>query len=455
MKKSTLLLFFFLFAYFGIAQAAIFNTIVGSTNYAMFVPDGIKSVRGIIYNSPGSNGTSIAYASNTTYMDMANLYSYAVLCHDNGGSDTLSGGGMINAIQAFSIQSNLPSLVTAPMYVEGFSAGAGNSWWLAVNFPERIIGYNINKGSSSSHTNLTATGLLVPGMNCRGTIESASQMEGQEILYSNNRCKLGALLAFAIEQGSKHATGETFKQLSNQYLWQLEKIRNPNGALPLMPVNEQDGWLADTSSRATPMMKIYPYALYPGDKKTASWLLNKDMAYTFAAFCTFNKKLTIAFKSKPRTEGSKVEVNVTFGDLDITTIDSVVFYDYSQRLAMQIKPATTVMLASASVKAGVHSFLAIAYIGTTGYISEAIPDVVIPVIQPTALNEVHRDFDVYVKNGKLILPKVEQGTLVNIYSAAGLRVLSTLFNNTEVRIGKLPKGIYVACVGNKTAKFSL
>lgn len=346
----------------GSQQGKILTTTINGRQFDLFVPKGLSAVRGIFINGPGMHSSTLKYATSDLWQAQATLYGYTLMVWNNG--DKVYNGDVLKAIEFFSTHPGLSSMMSAPIVAYGFSAGGGTAWFHVRTIAERIITYTINKGSSSSE-NLANDSLLVPGLNIRGTLEGEDKMANQDRLFSENR-SLGALLGFAVEEGAKHVTGHAFSELSIPYLWQMERLRNPAGTLPLVSFEEKTGWLADPETRTSSMMKIYSYDEYPEgkDKRKACWLPNKDIAYTFSAFGSSVRKLTLSDLKKNKSvinEGEKLSFQVKFeaGQTPENFV-RMEFYDYAQKI-VELTPSSSMELTTPNLTIGVHSFLVIAY----------------------------------------------------------------------------------------------
>ena len=340
----------------------ILTTKLNGREFHLFVPKGLTAVRGIIINGPGMRSTTLKYAASPTWQAQARLYHYVLMVWDHG--DKIYNGDVLKAIETLSANPGLSAMKTAPIVAYGFSAGGGTAWFHARTMPERIVTYTINKGSSSKEI-LPDAAWGIPGLNARGTQEVDEMMANQDQLFARNRSS-GALLGFLVEEGAKHVTGDVFNDLSIPYLWQIEKLRNPAGAVPLVPMDESSGWLADPETRTSAMMKIYAYSNYPAgkDKRKACWLPNQNMAYTFSAMGTSARKLSLSGSRGNRSvasEGEKESYQVTFeGGASAEDFKRIEFYDYAQKIG-ELESGARLLFTSPPLAVGVHSFLAIAY----------------------------------------------------------------------------------------------
>jgi hypothetical protein len=80
------------------------------------------------------------------------------------------------------------------------------------------------------------------------------------------------------------------------------RLRYPANQVPtatsgvtLLNVNPTSGWLADQSTWKSGLTKINSYNDYPGNKQTAGWLLDDNVAYEYRAFSTYNHEVNLSF----------------------------------------------------------------------------------------------------------------------------------------------------------------
>ena len=97
------------------------------------------------------------------------------------------------------------------------------------------------------------------------------------------------------------------------------RLRYPANQLPtatsgvsLLPVNESDGWLADQSTWKSGLTQIASYNQYPGNKQTAGWLLNDNVAYLYRAFSSYDHDVRLDF-AQPLQFPSPFQLEVNVG----------------------------------------------------------------------------------------------------------------------------------------------
>ncbi len=350
----------------------IYSTEIHGRTYALLVPKGIAAVRGLIFYGPGVNGDSRSALGDAGYVAKSRILGYPVLTYDHGAGVVPAEANA--AISNLAAQCGLAMDATTPVYAQGFSNGGGNAWAWPKSSPGRTLAYFVNKGVSAAGP-LPEAALGIPGLNVFGDEESAARQAGQQRLFSNQRAR-GALLALVIEPGAGHGEYAEYVRLGDPFLWLLHSARNPDGKTPLVPVAEAAGWLADPDTRHEPMMRVYAYADYPPDKdkRQANWLYNRDLAYTYAAFCTFDKKVTLDARPAqmlyrdsdfrhmdlPATlnrAGDRVEFQVGV-EPAVGELGGIEFYEYSRKLG-DLPPSGSRTFAVERMTPGIHNYLAL------------------------------------------------------------------------------------------------
>ena len=111
------------------------------------------------------------------------------------------------------------------------------------------------------------------------------------------------------------------------------------------------------------MLKVYAATDCPAglDKNKAAWLLNKNAAYSFAAYATQNKKIKLTGKSKSVVElGSAVTYTTTLDPALIINLQGIEYYDYANKIA-ENPPGNYTFTYKFSTP-GLHNLIAIAVV---------------------------------------------------------------------------------------------
>ena len=180
------------------------------------------------------------------YVTKSHIFGYPIITYDKGS-------GVVprdcnTAISNIARQCGLAMDTSTPIYAQGFSNGGGNTWSWPKSSPDRVISYFVNKGQTASGI-LPDAALGIPGINVHGDQESPRQMTAQERLFTNNRATRGRGWRWSLRKGRITESTMEYVRLGDPYLWLLKDVRNAAGKLPLSPVAESSGWLADPDTR--------------------------------------------------------------------------------------------------------------------------------------------------------------------------------------------------------------
>jgi hypothetical protein len=153
------------------------------------------------------------------------------------------------------------------------------------------------------------------------------------------------------------------------------RLRYPSGELPsatagvsLHALNEEDGWLADQSTWMSGLVNVASYDEYVGDKSTAGWLLNENMAQLYRAFATYDKPVSIQFPSSHLLLGESLgaevplTVNVRVNTSGMADWTKVELFDYAQKIGDVLAggtPASTAIVPATLSAGGVHTLTAL------------------------------------------------------------------------------------------------
>jgi hypothetical protein len=175
------------------------------------------------------------------------------------------------------------------------------------------------------------------------------------------------------EENTAHARADD--ELVLPFMAEAIRLRYPSGELPtatagvsLRELEEEDGWLADQSTWMSGLVKTAAYAEYVGDKSTAGWLLNENIAQLYRAFATYDKPVSIQFPSSPLLLGESLSADLpvtldvrvnTSGIVDWTKVE---LFDYSQKIGGVLaggEPASTAIVPTTLSEGHVHALTAL------------------------------------------------------------------------------------------------
>lgn len=287
-------------------RAAIYEVPVGdyNANHAllrMYVPASLKVVRGIYFWGNGGVGDSRSKATDPEMVALADMLGFAVvgtsglaLAYTNGVGDAAE---VEAALASIANASGHPEIARAPLLPIGHSNGGITSYDLNAALPERVLATELSKaGNVVPLPSLAA--LRTPAILIAGEVDTPNRIADIRARFFDNRPR-GALWAWAEEEGVDH-TQLNGPEIAWPFAEMMARARYPagaspvNGPVPLLALNEADGWLTDPNSYKTGLADIAPYASYAKDKSTAGWLPNRRAAYIFRAFASYNKATTVA-----------------------------------------------------------------------------------------------------------------------------------------------------------------
>lgn len=325
----------------GVSRAAIYDYAVNDgSNRALRLnmPDDLPVVRGILSWGNGGVGDSRGQATSVELVPFARAHGFCVVA-TSGFDFTVPGtyDVYMTGLDHLAAMSGHPELNQVPWMPLGHSNGGIMSYLLAVNNPTRTLSFAISKAVEFANQRPPAATLAIPGLLVAGELDTSIRVTGINSLYDGNRPR-GGLWAWAEEQGVGHEDGEE-DDLERPIAEDVLGLRYPESQdakdRSLRPVDESSGWLVDTASYKDGWARIYPYADYPGDRRSAGWLPTKRSAYIFRAFASYNKATTevaLISPTNPRvTElGAPIGYQMSAPPGNWTTIE---FYEGSTLLA--------------------------------------------------------------------------------------------------------------------------
>lgn len=293
-------------------QAVYSHPFTGSpitNDYRLWIPSTEPVVRGVIFIGPGGGGDARYMVNDPVAQEAARAIGFALIGYtsNDGGSMNLGFPDKVKpAVQAVldaaAEASGRPEITNAPLCITGLSAGAFQSGYLAMDWPERTISFVSQRGIS--FMNLSAATKKVPGLMIAGSTDghpgtSPYVMQNYFLSWRNQ----GAQVAFALDWGVSHTMrGNQGWEVAFAWFVEVVNLRYPRPLVPsteagagwptLINLDDDSGWLADrteysastTPSVTSPFTTIAPYADYTGTLTNASWLPNETCARLYRAF---------------------------------------------------------------------------------------------------------------------------------------------------------------------------
>jgi hypothetical protein len=265
-----------------------------------WVPPGLQTVKGIVVWGNGAGADERAAAQAPWIQQFAQLHDFALIGTSMWSNFT---GGEISIwdqhIANLAAQSGHPELKNAPLAPIGFSNGGQMSYGFNALRPEKTIAFVTNKGCCYNNTLPSTAALNTPGILIAGELDTDVRLNSIHSLFDSNRAR-GALWSWVEQQGVAHAG--LAMELMIPFVDEAIRLRYPANQVPtattgvtLLNVNPTSGWLTDQSTWKSGLTKINSSSDYPGNKQTAGWLLNDNVAYEYRAFSTYNHEVNLSF----------------------------------------------------------------------------------------------------------------------------------------------------------------
>ena len=341
----------------------------GVKSTRMWVPDGLRVVRGVVLFGNGAGGDDRALANKPRNQAFAEMHGFVVIATAQFGRlEPSEVSTWESHLQALADKSGHPELVHAPWVAMGHSNGGQMAWsWNAV-YPEKTIGYVANKGGYYSYTALSEAAMGNPGILVAGETDEDYRLTAVRLLYTANRPR-GALVCWVEEENIGHQWGDTM-DLFLPFMAEAIRLRYPADQAPtattgveLLPLSETAGWLVDQTTYKTGSTYIAPHAEYTGDDFDAGWVLNQQGAYHYRAFATYDKLISMSCSSTPdaRYDVSK-SLTLTVNTSNFQNWTKVEIFDGAVQIAEQIgdgSPRTSAVF-NVTLGLGVHGLSAMA-----------------------------------------------------------------------------------------------
>ena len=275
-----------------------------AVTYTLWIPDGVKTIRGIIVHQHGA-GTTASKEGSTASFDLqwqalAKKWDCALLgpsYHVLNEKIDLSPGGsecwfdprhgsektFLRALGEFAKQSAHPEIEAVPWVLWGHSGGGIWADVMACLHPERVVAMWLRSGSAAMfrtkpefpQPEIPAAVYGIPAM-CNPGVKEKNNLPGIGTLatFTEFRAK-GAPIGFAPDPRTGHECGDS-RYLAIPYLDACIEMRLPDKKSKnqnLKPIDVKKGWLASLSGD-----QLMPAAKFKGDPNQAVWLPNEKIA---------------------------------------------------------------------------------------------------------------------------------------------------------------------------------
>jgi dienelactone hydrolase len=289
------------------AQDIFYNYESNGRGTRMWVPPDASTVRGILIYGNGAGADYRAAVTAPWLRQFADIHNFALIGTSFWGNLSGTEINLWDAhLQALAAASHHPELVNAPWAPMGFSNGGQMSYGFNALRPEKTIAFITNKGCCYNTTVPSAAALKTPGILIAGELDTAERRNNIRGLFDTNRPR-GALWSWIEQEDVAHAG--LADAIVLPFMDEAIRLRYPANQSPtatsgvqLLPVNESNGWLVNQQTWKSGLTQIAEYGAYAGDKQKAGWLLDKNVAYLYRAFSTYDRPLRLDFHDVPLWE---------------------------------------------------------------------------------------------------------------------------------------------------------
>ncbi len=285
-------------------------------DYALWIPDGVPTVRGVIAVSNHEAGADI-YRDRQTYGSMrGKTLGYRDLARRMGLALFLFKKFAVNnyvqsnqkvitdALSDLAMLSGHPEIRTAGLLPTGLSAGGWYSGWLAQYNPARVIGFFPIAGAPEAFADMVEM-RKIPSLYInqgRDAFYPGSGVNTQKVALAGRRSSAlwgGHITSPDVEHHNIYKHDAVIVWLED-----VVRLRVPVASAGGMPpafnvLNESDGWLVDlkwhdTNGKAPLIVDgvaVYKFSEAPGDKSALLWMPTERSARALADYLAGNGQL--------------------------------------------------------------------------------------------------------------------------------------------------------------------
>ncbi len=299
-----------------------FRDSAGIQMIKMWIPPGINPIKGVfISGHGGGGGDSRDFARDENIRAFAMRLGFAVAgLHNFPGRRAYEQGAPVffQALKDFAGLGNHPEIANLPFVMYGSSNGGSTTYGFVNYAPERAICFVTNVSAGGRPEIPVDEALKVPGIFIVGKFDALMGQRGidraREIVTEAR--KKDARWAWAMELKG-HQDGSSF-DVYMKLVEQAVKSRYPangnpaSGLVKLKDIPVESGWLVDTESWDSGLTYVDAYGSYKGDKPSAGWVLNKDMAYVYRSMATHHNPVTVKVREFDRTYNPHTDPGTMF-----------------------------------------------------------------------------------------------------------------------------------------------
>ena len=288
--------------------------LVFPVNYTVWVPPGVKSLRGVIVHQhgcgEGSCKSGLTGAFDLHWQALARKHACALMspsyeqpdkancqlwCDPRNGS----GAAFQKSLTELGAKSGHPELATVPWALWGHSGGGHWAGGMVLLHPERIAAAWLRSGVPPLKPTeakpvpyvISEAACQVPVMCNLGTKEGvtdktnrfAGVWPGVESFFNAMRAK-GALVCVSVDPLTAHECGNQ-RYLAMPWLDACLTARLPaRGGEPLKPMPTSEAWIAPLHTGGTDVIAPVPATKFAGAKESSVWLPNEGIAEAWTQY---------------------------------------------------------------------------------------------------------------------------------------------------------------------------
>ena len=331
------------------AQDEIFHHVTpggssGDRETQLWIPPNTETVRGILIYGNGAGDDSTDEVFTPWNQRFAEVHDFAVIGTGFWGNISVNEIDIWDEhLDALAEKSGRPELVNAPWAPIGFSNGGQMSYGFNSLRPEKVIAFITNKGCCYNDRLPSEAALATPGVLIAGELDTEFRRDSIRGLFEDNRAR-GALWSWVEQEGEEHSGRAD--EIILPFMEESIRLRYPEDELPtattgvtLKDLNESDGWLADQSTWKSGLTEVSSFDDYAGDRSTAGWLLNENMAFLYRAFSTYNKNVSFDLPSAPEvflgelfTDKFPVNFDLTIDTAAVPDWSKIELFNYAEKI---------------------------------------------------------------------------------------------------------------------------
>jgi len=330
--------------------------------FKCYIPPGLARVTGVLYHAVGN------YMVDRTYnRRFAELHGLALM---GGPKDTTNATSVAAAIADCATRSGHAELNTAPLLLYGFSNGTRTALLSIANSASmrpRILTMLPDSYTPANHYPDAAR--KIPTLIMKGIQDEGFETTETHLAALATTRSAGGHASFMNRYKLGHNELAAFYIMFPAFDSVIRTI-HADGVMPFEQIVEDDAWLLPTASwnvaptDPSPMPEIFSAKDYAGNVGTTSWFIDKDTAFTAAAFVAFNRVIALSRPAFGKVgDDRSVRIRVAPTHLDWTKIE---IYDRSTLVAT-LNPCDPMVYTFKNLSKGVHAFIALLYKGGKAY----------------------------------------------------------------------------------------